>query len=83
MSAKHPLLFAALLLSGCASTRACESGLAASPQFQADSCTFRNVANPDAKPTQDGWRIWSRFFFGKKTYLRDPEQLASEDSTLN
>ena len=25
----------------------------------------------------------NRFFFGKKTYLRDPEQLASEDSTLN
>jgi len=25
----------------------------------------------------------NRFFFGKKTYLRDPEELASEDSTLN
>jgi len=25
----------------------------------------------------------NRLFFGKKTYLRDPEQLASEDSTLN
>ena len=25
----------------------------------------------------------NRFFFGKKTYLRDPEELVSEDSTLN
>ena len=25
----------------------------------------------------------NRLFFGKKTYLRDPEELASEDSTLN
>ncbi|MFL6152380.1 MAG: APC family permease [Ornithinibacter sp.] len=25
----------------------------------------------------------NRFFFGKKTYLRDPEELASEGSTLN
>jgi len=25
----------------------------------------------------------NRFFFGKKTYLREPEELASEDSTLN
>src|SRR6478736_5999446 len=25
----------------------------------------------------------NRFFFGKKTYLRDPEELASDDATLN
>jgi L-ascorbate metabolism protein UlaG (beta-lactamase superfamily) len=60
-------LFALLVLGGCASTRACEGGsLAASPQYRAESCSFGNPPNPDAKPTQDGWRIWSRFFFGKK-----------------
>ena len=57
---------ALVLLSGCASTTACGPGLAASPQFSADDCSFRNVDNPDVKPTQSGWRIWSRFFFGKK-----------------
>ncbi|KQP13686.1 MBL fold metallo-hydrolase [Pseudorhodoferax sp. Leaf267] len=59
-------LAAVLLLTGCATTRACGPGLAASPQFQADGCRFANVANPDAKPSQEGWRIWSRFFFGTK-----------------
>ena len=59
-------LLALLVLGGCASTQACETGLAASPQYEADGCRFRNPANPDAKPSQEGWRIWSRFFFGKK-----------------
>ena len=66
----NPLRFFALaalvLLSGCATTSACGPGLAASPQFKADDCRFANVANPDAKPSQEGWRIWSRFFFGTK-----------------
>lgn len=57
---------ALLVLAGCATTRACEQGLAASPQFQADTCRFRNAANPEAKPSQGGWRIWTRFFFAKK-----------------
>ena len=57
---------ALVLLVGCASTPACGPGLTASPQLAADDCRFRNVDNPDIQPTQSSWRIWSRFFFGKK-----------------
>jgi L-ascorbate metabolism protein UlaG (beta-lactamase superfamily) len=57
---------ALVLLAGCASTRACSPELAASAQYQADGCRFRNPDNPEAKPAQQGWRIWSRFFFGQK-----------------
>lgn len=40
---------------------ACDAALAASPQFSADGCVFQNAANPSAKPSQPGWKIWSRF----------------------
>ena len=54
------------LLSACASTTACGPGLAASSQFAAADCRFHNRPNPQAKPSETGWRIWTRFLFGEK-----------------
>ncbi len=55
-----------VLLASCASAPSCDPGHAASPQASDDRCHFQNPANPEAKPTQSGWRIWSRFFLGTK-----------------
>lgn len=53
-------------LAGCALAQAdCDPRLAASPQA-ADDCRFRNMPNPQAQPSQESWRIWSRFFMAKK-----------------
>ena len=50
----------ACLVAGCAVGQpACDARLAASPQSTGD-CRFRNMPNPEAKPTQDQWKIWSR-----------------------
>jgi L-ascorbate metabolism protein UlaG (beta-lactamase superfamily) len=54
------------LLGACATSRACGPEQTGSPQFNAAECVYRNPENPDAKPSQSGWRIWSRFFFGTK-----------------
>lgn len=60
------VLGAALLASGCAvSQTACDARSAASPQA-AGECRFRNMPNPDAKPSQGTWAIWSRFFTASK-----------------
>ena len=39
----------------------------ASAQYSAQDQRFRNLPNPDARPTQGGARIWWRFLFGDKT----------------
>jgi L-ascorbate metabolism protein UlaG (beta-lactamase superfamily) len=62
-------LFAALaglFAAGCATGGSCEASLAASPQFDTD-CRFHNPPNPQAKPSESGWKIWSRFFTADKT----------------
>ncbi|PNG52108.1 metal-dependent hydrolase [Variovorax sp. WDL1] len=55
------------LAAGCATTAssACETPYAASPQFK--DCSFQNLPNPQALPSANSWRIWSRFFAGTKT----------------
>lgn len=50
---------------GCAVSQPCAPRVAASPQATAD-CHFRNLPNPDAKPSQSSWRIWGRFFGATK-----------------
>ncbi|MES2972580.1 MAG: MBL fold metallo-hydrolase [Pseudomonadota bacterium] len=63
-----PALLVALSLvaSGCAvSQTTCDARSAASPQASGD-CHFRNLPNPDAKPNQSSWKIWSRFFTSTK-----------------
>lgn len=50
----------ALAAAGGASAEACAT-YAASPQFNAAECVFQNGQNPHAKPSQPGWKIWSRF----------------------
>lgn len=57
---------ACLGLAGCATSQACGAGPATSPQFVAAECRFRNMANPEAKPSESAWRIWSRFFTATK-----------------
>jgi L-ascorbate metabolism protein UlaG (beta-lactamase superfamily) len=57
---------ACALLAACASPTACGPGLSASAQFRSADCSFSNLPNPDARPTQSSWRIWSRFFFAEK-----------------
>jgi L-ascorbate metabolism protein UlaG (beta-lactamase superfamily) len=44
----------------------CDPRLAASPQFVAAECKFRNPPNPHARPTRSGWDIWTRILFAKK-----------------
>ena len=63
---RSTLLATAVLLSGCATTPACAPSHATSPQAADDRCHFQNPANPEAKPSQSGWRIWSRFLVGTK-----------------
>ena len=63
---RFAVLAACALLTACATSRACGPDLSRSPQFASAECTFRNLDNPDAKPAQGSWRIWSRFFFAKK-----------------
>ncbi|MFI5445589.1 MBL fold metallo-hydrolase [Polaromonas sp. UC242_47] len=56
----------ACLASGCAlSQTACDPRFAASPQADG-KCGFSNMPNPDAKPSQTTWKIWSRFFTANK-----------------
>ncbi len=55
---------ASLAAAGCATSGPCGDGKAAyvaSPQFSASECVFQNAQNPHAKPSQPGWKIWSRF----------------------
>ena len=52
---------ASLAAAGCATAETCDKALAASPQFSAQDCVFQNLQNPQAKPSQPGWKIWSRF----------------------
>ena len=56
----------ACLVAGCAVGQTdCDPRSAASPQA-ADDCRFRNMPNPQARPSQESWRIWGRFFMAKK-----------------
>ncbi len=55
----------ALLAAGCATGQPCDARYTASPQADAD-CHFRNPPNPQAKPNEGTWKIWSRFFFETK-----------------
>lgn len=48
------------LLAGGAQAEACDPRFAASPQFEASECRFRNPPNPDLKPQRSTWDIWSR-----------------------
>jgi L-ascorbate metabolism protein UlaG (beta-lactamase superfamily) len=52
---------ACLATAGCATRQACDSPYAASPQFSASECVFRNAQNPQAQPSQPWWKIWTRF----------------------
>ena len=64
MSDRRNRLAIAVLLSAAAASansQACDKAYASSPQFSAEGCVFQNGQNPDAKPSQPGWKIWSRF----------------------
>lgn len=58
-------LLAGLAVAGCATFDTCEPRLAASPQMGPE-CRFQNPPNPQALPSQDAWKIWSRFVFADK-----------------
>lgn len=56
----------AWLASGCAvSQTACDPRSATSAQASSD-CRYSNMPNPDMKPSQSSWKIWSRFLTGTK-----------------
>ncbi|MET0311721.1 MAG: MBL fold metallo-hydrolase [Burkholderiaceae bacterium] len=60
------LLAAAFLASGCAvSQEACDPRATVPPRMDGE-CRFRNLPNPDAKPNESSWKIWSRFFTESK-----------------
>lgn len=48
------------LLSACAHAQPCNSPHAASPQYDKDSCQFRNPPNPEAKANNGSLQIWWR-----------------------
>lgn len=50
---------------GCVTGQPCEPRAAAAPRATTD-CHFRNLPNADARPSQNGWKIWGRFFAGAK-----------------
>ena len=50
----------ALAAAGCATSQPCPARATAAPQDD-DGCHFRNLPNPQALPSQSGWKIWSRF----------------------
>ncbi|MBB1602669.1 MBL fold metallo-hydrolase [Variovorax sp. UMC13] len=54
-----------LLAAGCATGNECDPRAAASPQMGGE-CRFRNMPNPQALPSESGWKIWSRFLTATK-----------------
>ena len=54
-----------LLATGCATGNECDPRYAASPQIGGE-CRFRNMPNPQALPSESGWKIWSRFLTATK-----------------
>ncbi|MES2532695.1 MAG: MBL fold metallo-hydrolase, partial [Pseudomonadota bacterium] len=64
-------LLALLGAAGCATSETCSphapvGAPAAGADFSASDCRFRNMSNPDAKPSENGFKIWSRFILGTK-----------------
>ena len=55
----------ALGAAGCATGQPCDPRPTAAPHTD-DGCRFRNLSNADARPSQDAWTIWTRFFTAKK-----------------
>ena len=86
-------LLAAFLPAGAAAADDCDARHAKSPQFAADACTFRNPANPQAKPQRSSWDIWMRILLEKKqgtvpvdpvpVHRQDRAALAALDGTSN
>ena len=52
---------------GSALSADCDPRLAASPQYAAADCKFRNGPNPDAKANEASLKLWMRFLFETKT----------------
>jgi L-ascorbate metabolism protein UlaG (beta-lactamase superfamily) len=52
---------AGLAAAGCAAAESCSTAYAASPQFSVEKCVFQNPDNPNARPSEPAWKIWSRF----------------------
>ena len=77
---------------GCATGQPCPARATAAPQDD-EGCHFRNLPNPQALPSQSGWKIWSRFITAGKegTVPVDPipvrrltrEQLDALDPAAN
>ncbi|CAN5265338.1 MBL fold metallo-hydrolase [soil metagenome] len=68
-------VLALLSAAGCATSETCSPHVpagapvgapAVGADFSAADCRFHNMANPDAKPSESGWKIWSRFVTGTK-----------------
>ena len=55
----------ALAAAGCATSQPCPARATAAPQDD-EGCHFRNLPNPQALPSQSGWKIWSRFITAGK-----------------
>jgi L-ascorbate metabolism protein UlaG (beta-lactamase superfamily) len=73
------LLGAALGLAGCATDRACQppgpTGRTTAAPFSTEDCRFQNLPNPDARASQSGWTIWTRFFTADKEDTRPVDAL--------
>ena len=54
-----------LAAAGCATGQPCPARATAAPQDD-EGCHFRNLPNPQALPSQSGWKIWSRFITAGK-----------------
>lgn len=75
------LLLAAVAVTGCAAgASACKPPVTPGSQpsvapFSTEDCRFHNLPNPEARASQSGWKIWTRFLTVKKENTRPAEPL--------
>lgn len=50
---------------GCGTSQSCPTSATNAPRVS-DGCQFRNLPNPESRPSQSGWKIWTRFLTAGK-----------------
>ena len=70
----------AAAVAGCALNSPCKppavaDGRTSVAPFSTDDCRFHNLPNPEARASESGWKIWTRFLTVKKEATRPAEPL--------
>lgn len=74
------LLLVAAAVAGCAIGTPCKppvavGGRTPTAPFSPEDCRFHNLPNPDARASESGWKIWTRFLTTSKQDTRPAEPL--------